>query len=83
MKDPALDGWHGKCSLGHTRVYAKGARIGHLLCDWHSPNNEASQAICGKRTPEAAPLWFGTGCQAELDRAKVLPLCLACHKAVR
>lgn len=64
-----------------TYVYSSPtAPTAHLLPEQHSPNS-SMPALCGA-TPQSFrdPFWFGTGTQAEYDRADALPVCENCSK---
>lgn len=62
-----------------TRVFTRTGRVAHLRRDYHSMLGTID-ALCG-----LAPLpwdggWYGTGSQAEYDRADSLPTCKRCQR---
>lgn len=62
-----------------TRVYMAHAATAHLI----SPDESVSdvpRALC-KIRPYLGRSWFGTGSQAEYDKAAALPLCPRCETA--
>lgn len=62
-----------------TRVYgSRSSRVAHILVSWGSPN-AYSPALCGT-SPDYSGCWFGTGSQAERDRADGLRLCAHCAR---
>ena len=66
--------------LAYTRVYLPHAKVSHLLHGNASPNLPDA-AACG--VMPRVTLWHGTGNWDEMERAKRLPICPGCAKALR
>lgn len=61
-----------------TQVYfGPGSAVSHLMNDTDLLG-PVSPASCGRRPSLFG--WYGTGCQAERDRAAKLPLCTGCQQ---
>lgn len=62
-----------------TRVYMTSAKTAHLVFPDTTPS-AAPRALCQIR-PYMGRSWFGTGDQAEYEKASALPLCARCKTA--
>lgn len=62
-----------------TRVYSRTGAKAHLLTPLASPNAGYPAALCGL-SPQWFESWYGTGTQAEHEKAESLPLCKRCEQ---
>jgi hypothetical protein len=65
-----------------TRVYTPHGKLAHLLGPFESASLGYAFSLC-RRQPRLFGAWFGTGTQAEHERAAELPLCGRCEAVTR